>query len=173
MSRPSKAQTSTDRPGSASRYSSTWAASFFVRRLLLGARRLGVPWPGQPGAVAELAQVVPPALRPHFAAEPGRHPRRHLGAGPQPAIGRRPGQRVPRRRLVLGAEERPRAGVPAPPVAQTLGAVLVVAAHDRGHPAPAVAGDLRDLRDPGSAAGRSGGATVPPGTGPPSNAGPA
>src|SRR5439155_191674 len=46
--------------------------AFFVRRLLLGARRLGVPRPGPLGAVAEFLEVVPAALRPDLAAEPGR-----------------------------------------------------------------------------------------------------
>ena len=82
-----------------------------VRRLLLGARRLGVPRPGPLCAVADLAQAVPPPPQPHLAAEPGRHPRRHLGAGPQPTIGRWLGQRGPQRRLVLGAQERPGAGI--------------------------------------------------------------
>src|SRR4051795_12194153 len=100
--------------------------AFFVRRLLLRARRLGVPRPRHLWAVAELPEVVPAALRPHLAPEPGAHPGRDLGAGPQPAVGRRRGQRDPQRRLVLGPEQRPGAGVPAPPVAQAVRPALVV-----------------------------------------------
>src|SRR4051795_10588243 len=75
--------------------------AFFVRRLLLRARRLGVPRPRHLRAVAELPEVVPAALRPHLAAEPGRHPRRHLRSRPQPPVGGRLGQRGPQRRLIL------------------------------------------------------------------------
>src|SRR3954462_6771844 len=78
----SNAHTSTARPGSRSRRSPTSAASFFVRRLLLRARPLGVPAPGPLGAVAELLEVVPAALRPDLAAEPGRHPRPDRGRYP-------------------------------------------------------------------------------------------
>src|SRR3954454_21494990 len=119
--------------------------SFFVRRLLLRARRLGVPRPGPLGAVAEFLEVVPAALRPDLAAEPGRHPRRHLRPRPQPAAGGRLGQRGPQRRLVLGPQQRPGARVPAPPVAQAVRPTLVVAARDLADPAPPVAGDLRHL----------------------------
>src|SRR3954468_6520631 len=119
--------------------------AFFVRRLLLRARRLGVPRPGPLGAVAELLEVVPAALRPDLAAEPGRHPRRHLRPRPQPAVGGGPGPRGPARRLVLGPQQRPGARVPAPPVAQAVRPTLVVAARDLADPAPPVAGDLRHL----------------------------
>src|SRR4051795_1148687 len=108
--------------------------AFFVRRLLLRARRLGVPRPGPLGAVAEFLEVVPAALRPDLAAEPGRHPRRHLRPRPQPAVGGRLGQRGPQRRRILGPQQRPGARVPAPPVAQAVRPTLVVAARDLADP---------------------------------------
>src|SRR4051795_8030583 len=132
-------------PGSARDARPPPRRAFFVRRLLLGARRLGVPRPRHLRAVAELPEVVPAALRPHLAAEPDRHPRRHLGTGPQAAVGGRLGRRGPQRRLARGARERLGADVPAPPIAEAARPVLVVAARDLADPAPAVAGDLRHL----------------------------
>src|SRR4051794_38252098 len=130
----SKAHTSTFRRGSASRRSRTSSASFFIYRLLLGARRLGVPRPWHLRAVAEPPEVVPPPLRPHLATEPGRHPHRDLGTGPQAAVGGRRRQRGPQRRLALRVQERPRAPVPPPPVTPTVPPRRVGAAHRRGHP---------------------------------------
>src|SRR4051795_2937297 len=135
--------------------------AFFVRRLLLGARRLGVPRPGPLGAVAEFLEVVPAALRPDLAAEPGRHPRRHLRPRPQPAVGGRLGQArpaAPPRPRPPAAAWRPRSraagrpGRPAHPRRSGGGARPPRAPPPPGPPpppppppAPPVAGDLRHL----------------------------
>src|SRR5688500_9464177 len=104
-----------------------------------------MPRAGHLRAVAELLQVIPAPLRPDLAAEAGGHPRRHLGAGPQATIGRRLGQGILQRRLVLLAEERPGARVPRPLITEPVRTFGVVAPHDLGDPPLAIAGDRRHL----------------------------
>ena len=93
-------------------------------------------------------QSLPAALRqdrsePEFAG----HPRRHFGAGPQAAVGRRRRKPFGQPRQKLRAEHARRAPIAPAQVAQSIGPVCIVAGQQLLNPARDEARHRGDIRD--------------------------
>lgn len=102
-------------------------------------------WTGRFEARAEPYQVRPTQLGIARMTGLGRDPGGHFGTAPEPAVGGWTLQGCDQPRLLLRAQNRLAAGIIVAPVAEGVGACLVVAPHELADPAHAVASDLRHL----------------------------
>jgi hypothetical protein len=100
-----------------------------------------VPWPWDFWAQAESSEDFPAPLRVHGAPEGGGHLGSDLRPSPTPPIGRRLVEHACQGRILRAREKSRATQVSMTPVADTCGAVLIVALSDGTHPVDGVAGN--------------------------------